>query len=130
MKLLSGVLVGRVLMSIIFILSGLYKFITPQMLLAPMKMNGIPASGTLLYASAILELVGGSMLLIGRRTPVAALLLFLWMVPVTLLMHAIPGGQLNRVEVLKNLAIMGGLLVLADSSKYRLTNSSEGNPKI
>jgi hypothetical protein len=52
------------------------------------------------------------------------------MVPVTLLMHAIPGGQLNRVEVLKNLAIMGGLLVLADSSKYRLTNSSEGNPKI
>jgi len=47
------------------------------------------------------------------------LVLFRWLVPVTLMMHAIPGGQPNRVEVLKNLAIMGGLLVLAETRNLR-----------
>jgi putative oxidoreductase len=108
-----GALVGRILMALIFLLSGINKFIQPAMMLAYMRMNGVPAAQPLLYLTAIVEVVGGLALLIGFRARWAALLVFLWLIPVTLMMHAIPGGQMNQVEVMKNLAIMGGLLVLA-----------------
>jgi putative oxidoreductase len=108
-----GVLVGRILMALIFLLSGISKFAQPAMSLAYMKMNGVPAAQPLLYLSAIVEVVGGLTLLIGFRARWAALILFLWLIPVTLMMHAIPGGQMNQVEVMKNLAIMGGLLIVA-----------------
>ena len=115
----TGVLVGRILMAMIFILSGVYKFVDPAKTLALMRMDGIPAAQALLYVSAVIETAGGLMLLVGFRARPAALVLFLWLVPVTLMMHAIPGGQPNRVEVLKNLAIMGGLLVLAETRNLR-----------
>ena len=108
-----GVLVGRILMALIFLLSGIGKFAQPAMSLAYMKMNGVPAAQPLLYLSAIVEVVGGLTLLIGFRARWAALILFLWLIPVTLMMHAIPGGQMNQVEMMKNLAIMGGLLIVA-----------------
>ena len=108
-----GVLVGRILMALIFLLSGIGKFAQPAMSLAYMKMNGVPAAQPLLYLSAIVEVVGGLTLLIGFRARWAALILFLWLIPVTLMMHAIPGGQMNQVELMKNLAIMGGLLIVA-----------------
>jgi putative oxidoreductase len=108
-----GVLVGRILMALIFLLSGIGKFAQPAMSLAYMKMNGVPAAQPLLYLSAIIEIAGGLTLLIGFRARWAALILFLWLIPVTLMMHAIPGGQMNQVEMMKNLAIMGGLLIVA-----------------
>ena len=85
----------------------------PAMIEGYMKLNGVPAVELLLYASAIIEIVGGLLILVGFRARAGALLLFLWLIPVTIMMHAIPGGRLNQVEVLKNLAIMGGLLILA-----------------
>jgi putative oxidoreductase len=108
-----GALIGRILMALIFLLSGIGKFAHPSMMLAFMKMNGVPAPEPMLYLSAIIEIAGGLALLIGLRARAAAVLLFLFLIPVTLMMHAIPGGQMNQVEVLKNLAIMGGLLILA-----------------
>ncbi len=57
-------------------------------------------------------------MLIGLKVRWAALLLFLYMIPVTLIFHAAhihdPGqGQMQMIHVLKNLAIMGGLLKFA-----------------
>lgn len=108
-----GTLVGRILLAAIFLFSALGKFTQPAMIEGYMKLNGVPAVELLLYASAIIEVVGGLLILVGFRARAGALLLFLWLIPVTIMMHAIPGGRLNQVEVLKNLAIMGGLLILA-----------------
>jgi putative oxidoreductase len=108
-----GTLVGRILMALIFILSGVGKFANPTMMAALMKMNGVPLVKPLLYLSAIIELGGGVLLLIGFQHRWIALLLFLFLIPVTVMMHLIPGGQMNQIEVMKNLAIMGGLLMVA-----------------
>jgi len=108
-----GTLVGRILMALIFILSGIGKFANPAMMAAFMKMNGVPLVKPLLYLSAIIEVGGGALLLIGFQHRWIALLLFLFLIPVTIMMHLIPGGQMNQIEVMKNLAIMGGLLIVA-----------------
>ena len=108
-----GTLVGRILMALIFVLSGIGKFANPAMMAAFMKMNGVPMVQPLLYLSAIIEVGGGVLLLIGFQHRWIALLLFLFLIPVTIMMHLIPGGQMNQVEVMKNLAIMGGLLIVA-----------------
>lgn len=108
-----GVLVGRILMALIFLLSGISKFANPAMMIGYMKMSGVPAAQSLLYLSAIIEVVGGLTLLIGFHPRWAALILFLFLIPVTIMMHAIPGGQMNQIQVMKNLAIMGGLLMVA-----------------
>ena len=100
-----GTLVGRILMAAIFLLSGMNKFAHPAMMAGYMTSMGVPAAVPLLYLSAIIELAGGLMILVGFHARAAALLLSLWLIPVTIMMHAVPGGQLNQVEVMKNLRI-------------------------
>jgi putative oxidoreductase len=107
-----GALVGRVLMALIFIGSGANKFSHPDMISGYMQANHIPAVMPLLYLSAIIELGGGILLLLGIYSRWVALVIVLWLIPVTVMMHIIPGGQLNQIEMMKNFAIMGGLLIL------------------
>ncbi len=110
-----GALVGRLLLALIFIGSGAAKFGHPDQFAGMMGSNGIPGSLVmpLLYLSAIIELAGGVTVFIGYHARWAALLLFLWLIPVTILMHAVPGGMINQIMVMKNLAIMGGLMMVA-----------------
>jgi len=110
-----GALAGRILMGLIFTLSGLMKFTHLAGTVAMMeKMAGM---STMVYpqalAAAIIELGGGLLLMMGFHARAVALILFLFLIPVTLLFHIIPGGQMNQVNTMKNFAIMGGLLIVA-----------------
>lgn len=109
-----GALVGRFLLALIFILSGANKFAHPAMTAGMMGHAGIPEGIVmiLLYVSAVIELLGGALLLIGYQARWVAAVIFLYLIPVTIIMHAVPGGLLNQIMVLKNLAIMGGLLMV------------------
>jgi putative oxidoreductase len=110
-----GALVGRVLLALIFIMSGSAKFAHPAMFAEMMGQAGVSAGLVmlLLYASAAIELLGGVLLAVGYQGRWVAAVMVLWLIPVTIVMHAIPGGMLNQVMVMKNLAIMGGLLMVA-----------------
>jgi putative oxidoreductase len=110
-----GALVGRVLLALIFIMSGSAKFTHPAMFAEMMGQAGVSAGLVmlLLYASAAIELLGGVLLAVGYQGRWVAAVMVLWLIPVTIVMHAIPGGMLNQVMVMKNLAIMGGLLMVA-----------------
>lgn len=110
-----GALAGRILMGLIFTLAGLMKFTHLAGTVAMMeKMAGM---STMVYpqalAAAIIELGGGLLLMMGFHARAVALILFLFLIPVTLLFHIIPGGQMNQVNTMKNFAIMGGLLIVA-----------------
>ena len=80
-----------------------------------MASKGLPLAEVLLVLSILIELAGGLMLIAGWRARWAALALFLWLIPVTLVFHDFWGvdaeqmrNQLNHF--LKNLCIMGGML--------------------
>jgi putative oxidoreductase len=108
-------LIGRILASVIFILSGVFKFVGFNAMLPVMTAHQIPYPRFFLAASAVIEVLGGLGILFGLFGRFWASLLFFYLVPVTLIFHdfwnyAGPQGQVQMVNFLKNLAIMGGLL--------------------
>ena len=75
----------------------------------------------------MIEIGGGLMLLTGYKARYAALVIAVWLVPVTLVFHnfwAVPAAQQQdqMINFLKNLAIIGGLLVTASASSAAVTN--------
>jgi len=115
-----GPLVGRILIALIFLLSGFGK-LTGFAGTAGYMASKMPVSGTLidllLVITIIVELGGSLALVLGFKARIAALVLFLWMIPVTLIFHnfwAAPADQamIQQIMFLKNLAIMGGMLLI------------------
>jgi len=72
----SLVLAGRVLMCIIFLLSGFMKFANWNAMVGMMQQQGITqGTGFLLGAAALVEIVGGLGILFGYQTRAASILL-------------------------------------------------------
>jgi putative oxidoreductase len=115
-----------VLLSIIFIVAGAGNLMDWSGTAAVMSNQGLPAVPILLTLTIIIELLGGLALLIGWHTRLVALILFLYMIPVTLMFHDFwsASGQVRReqmINFLKNLAIMGGLLEFFAVGAYSLS---------
>jgi putative oxidoreductase len=76
-----------------------------------------PWTPLLLIAATLLELVGGLLLLLGVREKLGASLLVLVLIPTTIIVHQfwfVEGGlrDVQQIMFLKNLAILGGLLMV------------------
>jgi len=104
-----GPLVGRILIALIFAFSGWQKLAAPGRTAASLAALHIPVPTAAAVAAGALEVLGAVALAIGFRTRAAALVLFLFVLAATWLFHW-PG---DMTQVMKNLAIMGGLLVVA-----------------
>jgi uncharacterized membrane protein YphA (DoxX/SURF4 family) len=76
---------GRQLFSIIFILAAAGHFDSQSIEVA--ASHGVPLAHLLVPLSGVMALVGGLSVLLGYRTRFGALLLVLFLVPVTLVMH-------------------------------------------
>jgi putative oxidoreductase len=112
---------GRVLLSVIFILSGLGKLPHFHDVAGLMAGKGIPLASVALAITLLIEIGGGLLALTGYKAKYAALVMALWLIPVTLVFHhfwGIPAEQQQdqMAHFLKNVAIIGGLLVLAYAS--------------
>jgi putative oxidoreductase len=112
------VMFGRVLLSVIFLLSGLGKIIDWDGNAQLMASQGMPVIPLLLVGAIVTELAGGLSVLLGWKARWGALLLFLYLIPTTLIFHdfwAFTGTEMQTqlVNFLKNLSIMGGLLLVA-----------------
>ena len=105
-------LAGRILLALIFLLSGIDKLVHYAPTLGYMTKVGLPFPEVLLIVSAILEIAAALAIIAGWNTRWAAAALVLWMIPVTLVFHSPAGGQEQMTHFMKNVAIMGGLLVL------------------
>lgn len=71
----------------------------------------------LLILATLFEMVGGLLVLLGIHERWGATLLLLFLLPVTIIMHPFwfiegPTRELQTIMFLKNLAIMGGLLLV------------------
>jgi putative oxidoreductase len=114
-------ILGRALLSAIFILSGLGKLPHFNDVAGMMAQKGIPLASLALAITLLIEIGGGLMVLTGFKARYAALVIALWLIPVTLVFHhfwGIPEAakQDQIVNLLKNVAIMGGLLILVYAS--------------
>ena len=111
-------LLGRLLLAAIFLVSGYGKIGGFEATAGYMASKGLPMVQVLLALTILVELGGGLMLALGYRARLAALALFLFLIPVTLVFHnywAAPAAEakMQMIMFMKNLAIMGGMLYIA-----------------
>jgi putative oxidoreductase len=120
-------LIGRVLISMIFVLSGFMKIMGFGMMAGVLHSKGFPMASVALALTILIEFGVGLSLLVGFQARAAAWILFLFLIPTTFLFHnfwaAAPGmeQQNQMAHFMKNFAIMGGLLVIAANGAGRLS---------
>jgi len=118
-------LIGRIFLSAIFIFEAIDTILYIDKTKATMDQYGLTWNQNLLiYGTIFLLLGGGLMVLLGYRSTFGALLLLLYWVPVTFLVHDFwnyPKDQLRLQSILfmKDVAIIGGLLMLAGKGSGR-----------
>jgi putative oxidoreductase len=111
-----GTLAARLLISQIFILSGIMKVLDPAGTAEQMEGRGMFWVPFFLWAAVAVELGAGLSLLLGYKARWGALMLFLFLIPVTLTFHNFwtfddPKEQRdNTILFMHNLTLMGGLL--------------------
>ncbi|MEO0373662.1 MAG: DoxX family protein [Cyanobacteria bacterium P01_A01_bin.17] len=105
-------LAARICLCIIFINSGIGKIFGFTGTAEMMANTGLPIASVLLAFTIIFQLLGGLSLLFGYKVKLGSILLILFLIPATLVFHnpiADP-GELN--SFLKNLGLIGGLLMV------------------
>ena len=103
-------LIGRILLAVIFIVSGIGKIIDPAPAAGMMASVGLPANMAL--GVGIFELVAGLLLAIGLMTRLTSIVLFAYIGLTILFFHSAWTDPAQQVNALKNLAIMGGMLMV------------------
>lgn len=101
-------LIGRLLLSVIFCTSAMSKSFGWAANVEYVSSRHLPLIPLLLHAALLIEGLGSICLITGFAARLAATALFLYMIPVTVLLHDFMGTQFQ-----KNLGIMGGLLMIA-----------------
>ena len=115
--------IGRVLLALIFVTSGLGKITGYAATQGYMEAMGVP--GILLPLVIVLEAAGGIAVIVGWKTRLAAFGLAAFSVVSALLFHADFGDQMQMIMFMKNIAIAGGLLLLVaqGAGSYALDNT-------
>jgi len=117
---------GRVLIAIIFLMSGFGKIADYAGTQGYMEMMGVP--GALLPLVIIAEIGGGLAVILGWQTRLAALALAGFTIISAIIFHADFGDQTQMIMFLKNVSITGGFLFLVanGAGAYALDNRNKG----
>ena len=105
-------LVARILLSHIFIMAGISKITGYAGTQGYMESVGVP--GMLLPLVIILELGGGLALLVGWQTRLVSYAVAAFTVIAAVIFHSNLADQMQMIMFMKNFAIAGGLLLLAE----------------
>lgn len=103
-------LVGRILISLLFIVAGAGKAAAPDATIGYIASVGLPFPPVAYAGALAMELGGGLLLLIGFQTRWVALALAGFTVVTALVFHNNFADKIQTIMFLKNLAISGGLL--------------------
>ncbi len=121
--------IGRVLLALMFIMSGLQKLGDIPGTIGYIQYGGLP--GFLVYPTILLEIGGGIALAVGYQARLAALLLAGFSLLAGVLFHLIPSGsaegamaQMQMIMFMKNVSIAGGMLMVVSmgAGAYSLDN--------
>jgi putative oxidoreductase len=119
-------LLSRVLLAAVFLVFGIRKLLAVTGTVGYFTKLGIPAPEILVWACIIVEIVGGVLLIIGWRTRLMAWILAGFVVIATAYAHRyweFDAAQYvpQLTNFMKNLAIIGGLLMVAACGPGRIS---------
>ena len=112
------VVTGRVLLALMFVLSGFGKLADIGGTAGYIASGGLPAPAVLAVLVGLLELVGGLALMVGFHARWAGLALGLFTLMASVLFHKFwavaPDQQMvQQLMFMKNLAVAGGMFIVA-----------------
>ena len=103
-------LIGRVMISAIFLFSGISKIFNYDGTVGWMESYGMP--GILLIPAIIIEILFPLMIIVGYQTRIAAGGLLLFSLLTAFIFHLDFSNQMQIIAFLKNVGLAGGMLFL------------------
>lgn len=110
-------LIGRILFSLIFLMSSFMHFGATSIAFAVAK--GVPAANILVPFTGIMELFGAITIIIGYKARWGAWILLVYLLPVTFIMHNFwtitdpIAKQMDMASFMKNIGLTGAALLIA-----------------
>ncbi len=110
-------LIGRILFGVFFLASGLHHFADVHNMSAYARSKGTPAPWLAVIATGVLLITGGASILLGAYPILGIVLLGVFLVGVSFVMHAFwalrdpQQRAAEKVHFLKNMALLGALLM-------------------
>jgi putative oxidoreductase len=111
-------IIGRILFSALFIMSGFGHFRNRKDMVAYAQMMKAPAPEILVPLTGLMIILGGLSVLFDFYTTIGAILLVLFLIPTAFIMHKFwevqdPGLSANQMaHFFKNLALAGASLII------------------
>jgi len=107
-----GVPVGRILIALLFLLSGINKIMHFDATAQMMANAGMPFVTVLLVIAIIIDFVAPLALIFGYQVRNAVRILILYTIIATAYFHTDFANQIQMIMFMKNIAIIGGLMIL------------------
>jgi putative oxidoreductase len=104
---------GRLLIAVIFIISGLGEIVAPAMTQGYISSVGLPAPFFSYLLAIVVEIGGGILLVVGFQTRIVALVMAIFTIATAVFFHRDFADQNQMIHFLKNIAMAGGLLQVA-----------------
>ena len=131
-------LLGRILFSLIFLMSGLVGHFKPETAQYAAS-AGVPAASVLVPIAGIIAILGALSIILGFKAKVGGWLLVVFLVPVTFMMHRfwatsdLMMQQMQMAMFMKNMSMLGGALIityfgagpLSIDNRIRIKNDEE-----
>ena len=103
-------LVGRIFLSLIFLLAGFQKIFNYEGTIGYMESFGVP--GYLSIPAIIIEILFPLLVIIGYKTKLASIILASFAILLAMIFHTDFSNQMQLMSFLKNFAIAGGFLII------------------
>ena len=104
-------LIGRVFISLVFLLSGFNKIGNYEGTVGWMESFGMP--GIFLIPAIALEIIAPIFIIIGYKVKISATLLSLFCITTAIIFHNDFSNQMQFISFMKNIGLAGGFLFLA-----------------
>jgi putative oxidoreductase len=122
-------LLGRVLIGAPFILSGLGKLMAHDVTVGYISSVGLPLPQLGWLIAMLVEMAGGTLLVIGYRARLVAFVVALFALATAIFFHRNFADQNQMIHFLKNIMVVGGLLQIVYFGAGPLSiDASHGKP--
>ncbi|HEY9769402.1 MAG TPA: DoxX family protein [Coleofasciculaceae cyanobacterium] len=105
-------LAARVCLCLIFLKAGISHILGYSGTVEMMAGMGLPIPYVLLIFTIAFQILGGLSLLLGYKVKIGSILLILFLIPATLAFHNPLGDPSQINDFLKNIGLIGGLLMV------------------
>jgi putative oxidoreductase len=116
-----GGLIGRILLILIFLQSGIGKIGNFEGTAKYMASFGMSYANFFLVGAIFFELVGSIAVILGYFGRFGALLILIFLIPTTLIFHSNFADRMQMIQFMKNVSMFGGCLFLLSQGPGRLS---------